>query len=251
MEMVSMLQKLPWREIRSEAVFFACLFVAFMVFRTTAYGMYHIPSESMLPTLAVGDRIAVNKFAYGYSRYSTPFSVGPELATPTGRIFAHLPERGDIVVFKHPRTGETYIKRVIGLPGDELRLHEGRLYINGALTQRDYEKSYRYRQHAGGIALVGLFNEALPDGAAHEIIERTDNGAGDEYGPVIIPDNNLFVMGDNRDNSLDSRFSDPGVGLLPVKYLVGRAERIVFSTNIARREDGLTKHAGKWLSKLQ
>jgi len=115
LEVLSMLRKLPWREIRSETVFFACLFIAFMVFRTTAYGMYHIPSESMLPTLAVGDRIAVNKFAYGYSRYSTPFSIGPELETPTGRIFAHLPERGDIVVFKHPRTGETYIKRVIGL----------------------------------------------------------------------------------------------------------------------------------------
>ncbi len=247
-----MLRKLPWREIRAEAVFFAGLFFVFMVFRTTAYGMYHIPSESMLPTLAVGDRIAVNKFAYGYSRYSTPFSVGPELATPTGRIFAQLPKRGDIVVFKNPHTGQTTIKRVIGLPGDALQLRYGRLYINGALTERDYEKSYRYREHSSGaIALVGLFNEALPGGAGHDILERTDNGAADDYGPVTIPENNLFVMGDNRDNSLDSRFNDPGVGLLPVKYLVGRAERIVFSTNIARREDGLTKHAGKWLSSLR
>ncbi len=247
-----MLRKLPWREIRAEAVFFLGLFFVFVVFRTTAYGMYYIPSESMLPTLAVGDRIAVNKFAYGFSRYSTPFSVGPELATPTGRIFAHLPERGDIVVFKNPHTGLTTIKRVIGLPGDELRLHEGRLYINGALTLRDYEKSYRYREHSGrGIALVGLFNEALPGGAAHEILERTDRGAADEYGPVTIPENNLFVMGDNRDNSLDSRFSDPGVGLLPAKYLVGRAERIVFSANLAQREEGLKKHSGKWLSSLR
>ncbi len=246
-----MLRKLPWREIRSEAVFFAGVLAVFMLFRTTAYGMYHIPSESMLPTLAVGDRISVSKFAYGYSRHSAPFSIGPDFATPTGRVFARLPERGDIVVFKHPRTGQTYIKRVIGLPGDEIRLAAGRLYINGEPAARNLEQTYRYREHFGGIASVGLFSETLPGGRIHEVLERGDDGAGDEYGPITVPENNLFVMGDNRDNSLDSRFPDPGVGLLPVEYLVGRAERIVFSANFTPHEDGLTKHAGKWLSKLR
>jgi len=246
-----MLRKLPWREIRSEAVFFAGIFVVFMLFRTAAYGMYHIPSESMLPTLAVGDRISVNKFAYGYSRHSAPFSIGPDFATPSGRVFARVPERGDIVVFKHPRSSQTYIKRVIGLPGDEIALEGGRLYINGERAPRDLEETYRYREHRGGVASVGLFNEALPGGRAHEILERSDYGAADEFGPVAIPENHLFVMGDNRDNSLDSRFPDPGVGLLPVEYLVGRAEHVVFSANMSSHEAGLKKHTGKWLSKLQ
>ncbi|GJL96105.1 MAG: signal peptidase I [Hyphococcus sp.] len=222
-----------------------------MLFRTTAYGMYHIPSESMLPTLAVGDRIAVNKFAYGYSRHSVPFSLAPDFATSTGRVFSATPERGDIVVFKHPRTGQTYIKRVIGLPEDQVELKNGRLYLNGDLVERTLEETYRYREHRGGIASVGKFDEALPEGAEHTILERGDNYFSDDYGPMKIPENHLFVMGDNRDNSLDSRFEDPGVGVLPMEFLVGRAEYIIMSVNLAEREEGLKKHQGRWFSKLQ
>mgnify|MGYP000580870762 CR=1 FL=1 len=246
-----MIRKSIWRRLRSELLFFASLFSIFTIFGTTAYGMYYIPSESMLPTLAVGDRIAVNKFVYGYSRYSTPFSIGPELSTPTGRVFGRAPERGEIVVFKHPVTRQTYIKRVIGLPGDEIMLENGRLYINGELTPRAMEDAYRYREHRGDIAAVGRFLEDLPDGRTHGILERGDNTYADNFGPVIVPDSSLFVMGDNRDNSMDSRFENPGVGLLPMEFLVGRADYIVASTNIGNAEKGLKKHKSKWFSKLQ
>lgn len=240
-----------WRTLRSEFLFFASLFSIFTIFGATAYGMYYIPSESMLPTLAVGDRIAVNKFAYGYSRYTTPFSIGPELSTPTGRLFGRLPERGDIVVFKHPETRQTYIKRVVGLPGDEIMIREGRLYINGALTRRDLEDAYRYREHHGAVASVERFSEDLPGGRTHEILERGDDTFADEFGPVTVPENRLFVMGDNRDNSMDSRFEAPGVGFLPMEFLVGRAEYIVVSTNVLGGEDGLKQHRNRWFSKLQ
>jgi len=242
--------RFSWRAVRAEVMFFLVVFVAFMIFRTTAYGMYHIPSESMLPTLAVGDRILVNKFSYGYSRHSMPFSIGPELTTATGRIFCKLPERGDVVVFKHPQTHATFIKRVIGLPGDVIELREGRLFINGEETPRHMEDSFRYREFRGGVARVGLFEEDLPNGRRHEIYERGDHWQGDTFGPVTVPDNNLFVMGDNRDNSLDSRFPAPGVGFLPVENLVGKAELMIFSVNAQRKEDGMKHLERKWFTPL-
>ena len=246
----SLFGKISWRAMRSEVLFFACVFLAFMVLRTTAYGMYHIPSESMLPTLAVGDRILVNKFSYGYSRHSIPFSLGPEINTPTGRIFAHMPERGDVVVFKHPHSRETYVKRVIGLPGDKIEVKAGRLYINDAVVERKEEALFRYREHRGGVATVEAFAEALPEGRVHEIYERSDHYPGDDFSPVIVPENNFFVMGDNRDNSLDSRFSNPGVGFLPAEFLIGKAELMIFSTNAQRSEPGLKKLARKWFTGL-
>jgi signal peptidase I len=243
--------KLPWRTIRSEALFFAVVFLAFMAFRTTAYGMYHIPSESMMPTLAVGDRILVNKFAYGYSRHSVPFSIGPELETPTGRLFGHIPARGELVVFKHPANNQTLIKRVVGLPGDKIEIRDGRLYLNDVETPRHLDATFRYREHVGTVATVGAYTETLPGGRTHEIYERGDHRAGDNFGPAIVPANNLFVMGDNRDNSLDSRFSDPGVGFLPVENLVGRAEVMMFSLNMQRDEEGLSRLKRPLMAPLQ
>lgn len=243
--------KITWRAIRAEIAFFACILAAFMLFRTTAYGMYHIPSESMLPTLAVGDRILVSKFSYGYSRHSVPFSIGPEIGTPTGRIFARLPERGDLVVFKHPKTGETLIKRVVALPGDMVEIADGRLILNGEVAPRTLEETFRYREHRGGVARVGRFREVLPEGRIHEIYERGDNYAGDNFGPATVPENHVFVMGDNRDNSLDSRFDAPGVGFLPAEYLVGRADMMLFSLNMQKREDGLKRLERRWLTPLQ
>lgn len=236
-----MLSVNTWRALRSEILFFACVFAVFMVLRTTAYGMYHIPSESMLPTLAVGDRILVNKYSYGYSRHSVPFSIGPHIDTPTGRIFGRLPERGDLVVFKHPVSNETLIKRVIGLPGDKIEIREGRLFLNDVATPRHLKETFRYREHRGAIATVGSFTEELPGAPVHEIYERGDYRAGDTFGPAVIPDNHLFVMGDNRDNSIDSRFLDHGVGFLPTENLVGRADVLLFSLNMQRDEDGLKK----------
>ncbi|MEZ5893945.1 MAG: signal peptidase I [Parvularculaceae bacterium] len=238
------------RAARSEILFFACIFGVFLIMRTTAFAMYYIPSESMLPTLAVGDRILVNKFAYGYSRHSMPFSIGPEIDTPTGRLFGHLPERGDLVVFKHPTSGETLIKRAVGLPGDIIEIRNGHLFINGAEAPREQEAEFRYREHVGDIASVREFRETLPEGRAHEIYERGDFWPGDNFGPAIVPANHLFVMGDNRDNSLDSRFPAPGVGFLPLENLIGRADVMLFSLNYQRKEAGLERLPRGFLTPL-
>lgn len=245
-----MLKKLHWKSIGSELFLFACVLAIVMTFRTTAYGMYYIPSESMLPTLTVGDRIAVNKFAYGYSRHSVPFSIGPDLETPSGRAFYNAPKRGEVVVFKHPRDGKTLIKRVVGLPGDKIAIDKGRLYLNGVPASRQLADAYAYREHVGGVMNVGQFVETLPDGDTHQILERSDQYPGDFFGPLVIPENHIFVMGDNRDNSLDSRFPINGVGLLPIENLVGRAEAVLFSTNIGRAKPGLKHHSANWFSPL-
>lgn len=238
-----------WRAARADAAFMAGVFSLFMLFSTTAYGMYYIPSESMLPTLTVGDRVVVSKFAYGYSRYSVPFALAPDLNTADGRIFGSLPARGDIVVFSHPRRPETLIKRVIGLPGDLVAIKQGRLTVNGALAGRRLTDIYAYREHRGGVIEVGRFTEDI-DGEPHEILERSDYFPGDDFGPVVVPANELFVMGDNRDNSLDSRFERTGVGFLPVDHLVGKAELVLFSTNAGRGEKGLKRHGSAWMRPL-
>lgn len=202
----------------------------FFAFTTVAFGAYHIPSESMVPTLQVGDRILVSKFSYGYSRFSLPLGLGAYLPAG-GRLFGSLPERGDIVVFAHPKSGEAYIKRAIGLPGDTIELSNGRLYINGAEVPRDEQREYAYRERFGGIAKVTQYEETLPGGVKHIIIERTDAAANDTFGPVTIPEGFVFFMGDNRDNSTDSRvpLSQNGVGLVPVENIIGRADIISFS----------------------
>ncbi len=228
-----------WRAARAEFAFIILVVCLSLLFRTAAYGMYYIPSESMLPTLSVGDRIAVSKFAYGYSRHSAPFSLAPDFNTLDGRIFGRLPARGDIVVFKHPRTGEAYIKRVIGLPGDKIAMADGRLIINDMPVDRTLTAFYSYREHRGGVAEVGRFHEALGKDITHDILERGDNFRGDFFGPIKVPD-----------NSLDSRFFITGVGLLPVDHLVGRAEIIVFSTNAPPRERGLFRHVTHWFTPL-
>lgn len=238
------------RKLRSEALFFLMVLCAFTAFRTTAYATYYIPSESMLPTLSVGDRIAVSKFAYGYSRHSVPFSLAPGAPTNDGRVFGRLPARGDIVVFKHPKTRVTTIKRVIGLPGDRIALIDGRLYLNDAPVDRLLTGVYPYREHKGRVIEVGRFEEAIPGGLSHPILERGDYYPGDNFGPASVPAFHLFVMGDNRDNSLDSRFSGEGVGYLPVDHLLGRADLILFSTNAPRKEDGLHRHLTRWFEKL-
>lgn len=214
-----------------------------LVFRTTAFGMYHIPSESMLPTLSVGDRISVNKYAYGYSRYSLPFSVGPDLNTPSGRILFELPERGDVVVFKHPHTNHAMIKRLIGLPGDVIEVRDGRLLINNTPTSRAAIDKYTYKEFKGHRATVQRYRETLVSGKSHSILERSDFYPGDNVGPLIVPEHHLFFMGDNRDNSLDSRYNAPAIGIVHTKYLVGRAERSLFSITFHDGDDG-DRHGG-------
>lgn len=241
-----------WARFGADVKFTALAFAAFMGFQTAAYGMYYIPSESMLPTLAVGDRIIVNKFAYGYSRASLPLGLGPELPTADGRIFSHLPKRGDIVVFRHPKTGAVTIKRVIGLPGDEIALSGGQVFLNGALVPTTDEGTVRYKQYRAPAVTVTRLSEDLPGpgGGRHEIYDRGPDHFGDDVDPLLVPAGALFVMGDNRDDSLDSRFGGEGVGFLPLDRLIGRAEIVAFSLNFCRKTETTTCLNRRWGARL-
>jgi len=194
--------------------------------RTVAFEPFNIPSGSMIPTLLVGDYLFVSKYSYGYSRYSMPF--GPDLFE--GRIFGRLPERGDVAVFKLPRdTSQDYIKRIIGLPGDRIQVRNGILHVNGQAVKREFLGPY-VAEGDGPRLTVRLFREILPNGVAHQIIEQSDDGPLDNTPEFRVPDGYLFAMGDNRDNSLDSRVQN-AVGFVPVQNLVGRAEFIFFSVD--------------------
>lgn len=203
------------------------------LFHSFAYAQYEIwPSESMVPTLEIGDRIVVSKYAYGYSRYSLPFGLG----FFDGRIMSSLPERGDVVVFADPKdTSRTLIKRIIGLPGDEIQLFRGRLMINGKFLPRTLDRSYSYREPRGNMVSVREYREDNPEGRSYQIAERTDFGRLDDTPLYKVPEGHIFAMGDNRDNSGDSRILS-GVGYVPVENIIGRAEAIVIS--FYKCEDG-------------
>lgn len=200
-----------------------------LVIRTLLFQPFNIPSGSMIPTLLIGDYVFVSKYAYGYSNYSIPF--GPDLFA--GRILGAEPKRGDVVVFKLPRDNETdYIKRVIGLPGDRIQMIEGRLYINNVIVPREPIAKARVEGRDGREVDVPTYKETLPGGVEHTIIEvEGDRGINDNTELFVVPPGHFFMMGDNRDNSSDSRLSGElgGVGYVPYVNLVGRAERIFFS----------------------
>lgn len=248
--MLKVLLSAFWRKFGADIRYFAAVLAAIVAFQTTAYGMYHIPSESMLPTLAVGDRVVVNKFAYGYSRHSLPFSIGPDWTSDDGRIFSRLPERGDVVVFAHPRTNVVMIKRAVGLPGDVIEVANGRLIVNGAKIDDAFREKRRYKEHKGGVAQVERRTESFPDGKRYDVYDRGPGLPADDFGPVRVAPGTLFVMGDNRDNSLDSRFGGDGVGLLPVDQLIGRAELMAFSFNLCLPSRGLECLNRQWAAPL-
>jgi signal peptidase I len=200
--------------------------------RTVAFEPFNIPSGSMIPTLLVGDYLFVSKYAYGYSKHSLPFS--PDLFQ--GRIFGSLPARGDVAVFKFPRDNSTdYIKRIIGLPGDRVQVRLGRLYVNGQEVPRESLGLYTV-EGDGPRLTVRLYRESLPASAGaaakqHQILEASDDQQYDNTPEFLVPPNHVFAMGDNRDNSLDSRDMRIGVGFVPLENLVGRAEIIFFSVD--------------------
>lgn len=214
------------------------------LFRTLLFQPFWIPSGSMKDTLLIGDFLFVNKFAYGYSRHSCPWSLCPF----EGRVWADEPERGDIAVFKHPATGRDFIKRVVGLPGDTIQLVDGILHINGTPMPKEpdgfFEEAYvrqgparklprceNGRPADGGPCLKSKFVETFPGESSHSVLE-IGRGANDTTETYVVPEGEFFFMGDNRDNSQDSRYprSMGGVGTVPLDRLVGRADRVIFSS---------------------
>ena len=203
-----------------------------LVVRTVAYEPFNIPSGSMIPTLLVGDYLFVSKFSYGYSRFSLPFG----LPLFPGRILAlHGPERGDVAVFKLPTdTSTDYIKRIVGLPGDKVQMIHGQLFINNQMVPRRQVDDYLY-QEGGQVVLMHQYIESLPRGPGeppldHPIIKVGDEGPLDNTAVYEVPQGYYFAMGDNRDNSQDSRVVS-AVGFIPGENLVGRAQFLFFSTD--------------------
>jgi signal peptidase I len=195
--------------------------------RTFFYEPFSIPSASMVPTLLVGDYLFVSKFSYGYSRYSLPLG----LPLFSGRFFFREPKRGDVAVFKLPRDPSVdFIKRIVGLPGDKIQVKDGILNINGEPIKRERIGPYFYEENSRASAYI-QYIETLPNGYRHDIIEISDDQPLDNTGVFTVPPGTYFMMGDNRDDSADSRDPTSGVGYVPAENLVGRAEFIFFSTN--------------------
>jgi signal peptidase I len=195
-----------------------------LVIRTLLFQPFNIPSGSMKATLLIGDYLFVSKYSYGYSHYSIPFS--PPLFS--GRIFGSTPERGDVVVFRLPRDDSTdYIKRVIGLPGDRIQMKDGLLYINGAPIKRERVEDFIDDEN-GTSERVRRWRETLPNGVSYETLDLQDNGFLDNTQEYLVPAGHYFMMGDNRDNSTDSRVLTQ-VGYVPFENLVGKAQIIFFS----------------------
>jgi signal peptidase I len=206
----------------------ALVVVILLLARTAVAEPYYVPSGSMEPTLASGDRLLVDKYSYGYSRFSLPGIPGLSSLFPRWeeRLFGKLPERGDVVVFRLPSDEDTsFVKRVIGLPGDKIQMRGGDLWLNGQ------EVPVRDTQDEIGSPIR---IESLPGGREYSTFERNGWGQFDDTREFTVPPGHLFVMGDNRDNSLDSRVmpSQGGVGILPVENLVGRVDLVLASWEI-------------------
>jgi signal peptidase I len=230
--------------------FLLIVFLFALILRSFIAAPFLIPSGSMLPRMMIGDFLFVAKWPYGYSRFSLPFG----LARFEGRFFEGQPERGDVVVFRNPDgSDDDYVKRLIGLPGDRLQVREGALWLNGKPVPRVRIADYLMRitpnspcryvvpslartvegENGRRFCAYDRYRETLPGGRSYEILDQLEGGPGDETQIITVPKGQYFVMGDNRDDSLDSRFAleADGVGFLPADHLIGRALITFFSTD--------------------
>ncbi|MEI7599771.1 MAG: signal peptidase I [Aestuariivirga sp.] len=224
-----------WETVK---VIIQALLIAFVV-RTFLYQPFNIPSASMYPTLKVGDYLFVSKLSYGYGRYSFNFSLGLfgheivsccNLDFPGRIVLADDPKRGDVAVFKLPTdTNIDYIKRVIGLPGDRIQVRDGVLYINGQAVKKERIEDFVDPSEPGLQAPVPQYLETLPNGVQYRVLDTEPEGDADNTDEYIVPPGHYFMMGDNRDNSQDSRY--PRVGYVPLENFVGRADIIFFSVS--------------------
>jgi signal peptidase I len=231
----------------STARFILTLVIVAWALRSFVFAPFSIPSGSMLPTLYVGDYLVVAKWPYGFSRYSFPFA----FPAFNGRLLEHLPERGDVVVFRHPTEDADLIKRVIALPGDTIELRGGEVILNGRRMPRQALQPYAMPISANSpcrvvppatafVSAAGAqryceypaYRETLPGGPSYTVLDQVASQA-DDFPPTRVPAGHLFLMGDNRDDSLDSRFptAEGGVGMLPVENLIGRATFTFWSTD--------------------
>lgn len=223
-----------WETVK---VIIQALLIAFVV-RTFFYQPFNIPSASMYPTLKVGDYIFVSKLSYGYGKYSFNFSLGLFGTTivsccpvdfPGRVVLADTPKRGDVAVFKLPTDTEIdYIKRVIGLPGDRIQVRDGVLYINGQAVKKERIEDYSDPGEPGLRRPVPQFIETLPNGVSYRVLDTDPMGGADNTQEYVVPEGHYFMMGDNRDNSQDSRYLS-AVGYVPIENFVGRADIIFFS----------------------
>ena len=252
------------QEAREWLSVFAWFVPLYLLFTGLIYEQRVIPSESMVPNLQVGDRVAVNKFAYGYSRNSLPFSLGRYVPLPNGRIFDSAPKRGDVAVFEHTHTPRVMIKRIIGLPGDSVTVRDGQpVAINGVPIERTFDRRIRYRQHDDGRFVTAAEFVESYDGnswVSHDIDGKTGTNISVTF---QVPEKHFLFMGDNRDNSMDGRnltghcpANDDGVidragcpprngvlpeeasvGFVPFQNLIGRADTVLFSFYRCSRAD--------------
>ncbi|HXO72382.1 MAG TPA: signal peptidase I [Bradyrhizobium sp.] len=229
---------------RGQLVQIAAIVLLVLVGKGAVAEQFYVPSPSMEPTLLIGDMLLASKYPYGYGAASLPIHVAlPE----TGRVFAAMPKRGDVVVFRWPGDrSQVWVKRVVGLPGDRVEVRQGQLFINGQPAALKPDGIGEVEDDNGASEPARRYVETLPGGVSHTIFKMTDHGRLDDTPEVTVPKDRLFVMGDNRDNSADSRVpvSEGGVGLLPTDNLVGRVDAIVGSWDFATK----SQPVWTWLS---